>query len=237
MKIDEIAPDVYRISIYVPEIQLQFNHFLIRDDEPMLFHTGLRRMFPLVREAVDKLVSAQKLRWIGWSHFESDECGALNEWLAIAPQAQAVCGFVGAMVNVNDFAAREARILAKDEVLSTGKHRFRFISTPHVPHGWDAGVMFEEVNRTLLCSDLLHQNGDVEALTESDVLGRVRETLTLYNQGPFANYLPFTKRTRSILNSLADLEPKTLAAMHGSAYRGDCSRALRDLADVMEETL
>ncbi len=158
-RIDEIAPDLFRVSIYAPQFDLQFNHFLIRDDEPLLFHTGMRRMFPEVREAVARLIDPAALRWISWSHFEVDECGALNDWLAIAPAAQAICSQVGAAVNIEDFAIRPPRGLSKDEVIETGRHTYRFVPTPHLPHGWDAGVLFEEQTGVLLCSDLFHQQG------------------------------------------------------------------------------
>jgi flavorubredoxin len=171
-QIDEITEDLYRISIYVPQFDLQFNHFLVRDAEPLLFHTGMRRMFPEVRDAVARVIDPATLRWIGWSHFEVDECGALNEWLTIAPQAQPVCSQVGAAVNLEDFSIRPARGLARGEVIETGRHRFRWVPTPHLPHGWDAGVLFEETDRVLLCSDLFHQIGQLEAVTHSDVLGR-----------------------------------------------------------------
>lgn len=236
-KVTEIAPDVYRISIYVPEFNLQFNHFLIKDDEPLLFHTGLKAMFPQIRDAVSKLINPSQIRWIGFSHFESDECGSLNQWLEVAPSAQAVCTIVGALVSVNDFAIRLGRGMADNETLTTGKYRFRFCSTPHLPHGWDAGVLFEETNKTLLCSDLFHHDGDVEPLTESDVIGRVQKTLIEYQAGPFANYIPYTPQTDRILNRLATLKPKTLAAMHGSSFAGDGERALLDLAVVMKEVL
>src|SRR5690349_20751510 len=154
--ITEIAADIYRISVYVPEINLEFSHFLVRDDEPLLFHAGLRGMFPLLREAVARLMDVSKLRHIGFSHFESDECGGLNHWLEAAGSSQAVCGLVGTIVNINDFAVRPARALTADDLLVTGRHRFRFIPTPHVPHGWDSGVLFEETGRTLFCSDLFH---------------------------------------------------------------------------------
>ena len=160
-KINEIAPDVYRISVFVPDIQLQFNHFLIRDDQPLLYHTGLKQMFPVLHEAVKTLIDPRSIRWIGFSHFEVDECGSLNEWLQAAPHAQAVCSEVGTIVNMSDFAIRPALAMKTGDLLETGKRRYRFIQTPHLPHGWDAGVMFEENDRTLLCSDLLHQNGDL----------------------------------------------------------------------------
>jgi flavorubredoxin len=237
MTTTEIAPDVFRLSLYVPEFNLQFNHFLVRDDEPLLYHTGMRKMFPQVREAVAKLIDPAKLRWIGFSHFEVDECGSLNDWLAIAPRAQAVCSVVGALVNMGDFAVRPARGLKADEVFSTGKYRFRFRSTPHLPHGWDAGVLFEETQRTLFCSDLFHHDGDVEPVTESDILGRVRKAITDYQAGPLMDYLPFTPKTENILHKLAEWHPKTLATMHGSAFVGDGARALRDLGIVMRDVL
>ncbi|MBN1477548.1 MBL fold metallo-hydrolase [Candidatus Sumerlaeota bacterium] len=235
--VTEIAPDLYRISIHVPAFNLQFNSFIVRDEEPLLFHTGMRGMFAAMREGVSKVIDPAQLRWIGFSHFEVDECGALNEWLAIAPSAQAVCSAVGAMVNISDFADRPPRGLVRDEVLSTGRHRFRFIPTPHLPHGWDAGVMFEEENRALLCSDLFHQVGDVEPVTESDVMERVRGSLLEYQAGPLMDYMPFTPHTERMLRDLATLRPRTLAAMHGSAFRGDGSQALIDLGQVMREVL
>jgi flavorubredoxin len=237
MTITEIAPDLYRISTYVPVIDLQFNEFLVTDDEPLLFHTGMKAMFPLVRDAVASVIDPSSIRWIGFSHFEADECGSLNEWLRIAPAAQPLCSTVGALVSVNDFATRPARGMEDGEVLTTGKYRFRFIKTPHVPHGWDAGLLFEEVGGTLFSSDLFHQNGDVEPLTESDVIERVRQTLIDYQASPLANYIPYTKHTDMILQRLAELKPRTIAAQHGSTYAGDGERALRDLALVMREVL
>ncbi len=233
--VTEIAPDVFRISIYVARFNLQFNHFLVRDDEPLLYHTGMRGMFPLVREAVAGVIAPSKIRWLGFSHFEVDECGALNEWLQAAPQAQPVCSLVGAMVNVNDFANRPPRGLTREDVLSTGKYRLRFRPTPHLPHGWDAGMLFEEAHRTLLCSDLFHQIGDVEARTESDVVGRARQAMIEYQAGPLMDYMPYTSNTERQLRELAALKPKTLAAMHGSTFVGHGERALRDLAVVMRE--
>src|SRR5581483_10609241 len=170
-KTTEIAPNVYRISIYAPWGDLQFNHFLVKDDEPLLFHTGLRGMHAEIREAVAKLINLGDLRHISFSHFESDECGSLNEWLAAAPRADVICGQLGAMVTVNDFIGRESRALADGATLSTGKYRFRYCQTPHLPHGWDAGALFEETQKTLFCSDLFHQTGDVEPLTSEDVVG------------------------------------------------------------------
>lgn len=234
--VDEIAPDVYRISIYAEAFDLQFNHFVVIDDEPLLYHTGMRKMFPEVREALSKLLDPKTIRYIGWSHFEVDECGALNEWLEAAPSAVPVCSVVGALVNISDFANRPPRGLQKDDVLATGKYRFRFISTPHLPHGWDAGSLFEETNATLFCSDLFHQIGKVEPVTESDdILGRTRKAITEYQAGPLMDYLPYTKNTKRLLHELADLEPKTLAIMHGSSYKGNCKRLLSRLDPVLKE--
>lgn len=235
--ITEIAPDVHRISILMPEINLQFNHFLIVDEEPLLFHTGMRRMFPAVLEAVTRVIDPAKLRWIGFSHFEVDECGSLNEWLDVAPKAQAVTGVVGALVNLNDFATRPPRALEPDETFSTGRMRFRYRPTPHLPHGWDAGVLFEETQKVLFCSDLFHHNGDVEPLTESDILGRVRASIEEYQAGPLMDYMPYTPNTRPLLEGLAKLGPRTLATMHGSSYQGDGAKALIELDGVMKDVL
>ena len=237
MPVTEIAPDCYRISTYIREIELQFNQFLIKDEEPLLFHTGMRALFPLVREAVATIIDPSTIRWIAFSHFEADECGSLNEWLQIAPAAQPVCSVIGALVSVNDFAIRQAKGMMDGEVFNTGEHRFRFVQTPHVPHCWEAGMLFEETKGTLLCTDLFHQNGDVEPLTESDVIDRSRKTLIDYQASPLANYMPYTKHTDGILQKLAALNPRTLAPMHGSAYLGDGTKAIRDLAVVMREVL
>lgn len=236
-RVTEIVPDLYAISIYVQEFNLRFNHFLIKDEEPLLFHTGMRQMFPSVREAVARIIDPSTLRWISFSHFEADECGALNEWLGVAPQAEPVCGLVGALVSVNDFSIRPARVLAHDEILKTGKYRVRLRQTPHVPHNWEASLLFEEVTCTLLCSDLFTHKGDVEAATESDIVGRAKASLIEDQKGPFANAYPYTPLTDPILQGLADLRPKQLALMHGSAFVGDGEQALRELAIIMREVL
>jgi len=233
----EISKNVFRISVFVPEINLEFSHFLVRDDEPLLFHAGLRGMFPLLREQVSRVIDISKIRHIGFSHFESDECGALNQWLELAPQAQPVCGLVGALVSVNDFSMRPARVLTRDDILTTGQYRFRFIPTPHVPHGWDAGVLFEESERTLFCSDLFHQWGRREPATADSIMERCKDALLESEAGPFANYVPYTHHTGRVLHTLAEYSPKTLAAMHGSTFYGDGAQALRDLATVMRDVL
>ena len=237
MSVTEIAPDCYRISTYIPEIDLQFNQFLIDDEEPLLFHTGMRSLFPAVREGVASVIDPAKLRWISFSHFEADECGSLNEWLQLAPHAQPVCSMVGAMVSINDFALRPAKGMVDGETFETGRHRYRFVQTPHVPHCWEAGLLLEETKGTLLCSDLFHQGGDVEPMTDANVIERARKTLVDYQASPLANYTPYTKHTDGIMQKLAALNPRTIAPMHGSAFGGDGAQALRDLAVVMREVL
>src|SRR5262245_51230714 len=192
--IHEIAPDLFRLSVYVPDFDMEFNHFLVRDEEPLLFHTGYKGMFPALREAVAQLIDPATLRHIAWSHFESDECGALNEWLQIAPQAQPVCTLVGKLVNVDDFSIRPALGMTPADVLITGKYRYRFYRSPHIPHGWDAGLLFEETQRTLFCSDLFHHFGAVEPVTTSDLIDRTRRAMQQLQQGPLANYMPYTRQ-------------------------------------------
>ncbi|MDA2930991.1 MBL fold metallo-hydrolase [Acidobacteria bacterium AH-259-O06] len=235
-KVTEIGPELYRISVYVPDFDLQFNHFLVNDEEPLLFHTGYKAWFSEVHEATATVVDPSRIRWIGFSHFESDECGSLNQWLEVAPSAEAVCSVVGALVSVNDFAIRPAKGMAEGEVLRTGTCRFRLCRTPHLPHGWDASALFEETSNTLLCSDLFHQVGDVEPLTQSDVVGRTREALKEYQAGILADYSPYTHYTGQLFEKLAALKPERLAIMHGSSFEGNGERALDDLAVVFRET-
>lgn len=237
-QITEIAPDLFRITTFLEPFNLQFSQFLVRDAEPLLYHTGPRMLFPAVKEAVASLIDVRTLRRIGFSHFEADECGSLPEWQQLAPRSDAVCSMVGKLVSVDDcLAVRPAKGMADGEVLETGKYRFRFLATPHVPHCWESGLMFEETQRTLLCSDLLHQGGNVEPVTHSDVVGRCRDVLVEYQQGPLANYMPYCTLTDPTLARLAALQPKTVATMHGSVYVGDGAQALRDLASVFREVL
>jgi len=236
--ITEVGPDLFRIATFIEPFNLQFSQFLVRDDQPLLFHTGLRSLFPAVTKAVASLIDPRDLRWIAFSHVEADECGSLPEWQDLAPQSTAVCSLVGKLVTVDDCVARRpAKGLMDAEVLQTGRYRFRFVATPHVPHCWEAGLLFEETERTLLCSDLFHQAGNVEPTTESDVIARCRDVLVEYQQGPLANYLPYSTLTDPTLKRLAALQPKRLATMHGSVYVGDGRQALHDLADVFREVL
>jgi flavorubredoxin len=229
--VHEIAAGVYRISTPVTAIPggFTFNQILLLDDEPLLFHTGLKRMFPLVKEAVAHVLGdVAKLRYVGFSHFESDECGALNEWLAVAPAAQAVCSTVAAMVSVQDFADRAPRALADGEELSLGTKRVRWLDAPHLPHNWECGFLFESSTRTLLCGDLFTQGGtDNPPITEREILGP-SEALRK-NMGGVA----IEASARQLLTKLASTEPTTLATMHGSSFRGDGGALLLELAHAL----
>jgi flavorubredoxin len=229
-QVDEVAEGIYRISTPVTILPggFTFNQYLVLDEQPLLFHSGPRGLFPLVSEAVAAVTPLEKLRYVGLSHFEADECGSLNEFLAAAPSAVPVCSQIAAMVSVDDVATRKARALADGEVLELGRHRVRWIDTPHVPHGWECGYLFEETTRTLLCGDLFTQGGaEHPPVTESDILGpseAMRAGLDYFAHGT---------STRPSLERLAALEPRTLACMHGSAWRGDGRGLLLALSDVL----
>ena len=206
-----------------------FNQILLVDERPLLFHTGPRRMFPLVREAVAHVLGdVKKLRYVSFSHVESDECGALNDWLAASPQAEPVCGTIAAMVSVTDLADRAPLALADGGELSLGQKRVRWLDAPNLPHNWECGYLFETTTRTLLCGDLLTQPGhQLPALTEGDVLGP-SEGLRKAMGG-----VAIERDTRQLLQKLAATEPRTLATMHGSSFRGDGGKMLLALADAL----
>ncbi len=229
--VTEIAPDIYRLSTFIPEANFMFNQFFIDAEEPLLFHTGGRGLFPLVSAAAATLRPLDHLRWVTFGHVESDECGAMNSWLAAAPEAQVAHGAMGCMVNVNDLADRPPRPLANGEVLDLGGRRVRRIETPHVPHGWDAGVLYEETTGTLLCGDLLSSIGASPALTDSEVVSAAIAAEEIFS----ATCL--TPTTGTMIRALADLAPTTLALMHGPSYNGDCAQALRDIADYYDGRL
>jgi flavorubredoxin len=227
-RIDEIAGGIYRLSTFVPEIAppagMTFNQFLVMGDEPLLFHTGLRNTFPLVREAVSRLIPPERLRFIAFGHYEADECGAMNEWLAVAPQAAVAHGQTGCMVSLNDMADRAPRVLQDGETIDLGGKRVRYLDTPHIPHGWDAGVLYEETTGTLLCGDLFTQLGDGPAVTERDIVAPAIAAEDLFR---FSSLNPGMGRT---IRKLATLAPRTLALMHGPSFAGDGAAALRGLA-------
>jgi flavorubredoxin len=229
--IHEVADGVYRINTPFANLPggFSFNQYLIVDDDPLLFHTGLRRMFPLVRDAVASVIPVDRLRYLAFSHFEADECGALNEFLAIAPQAEPLCSRVAAMVSVNDVADRPARTMADGEIIRLGRHEMRWIDAPHVPHAWECGFMFEETTRTLLCGDLFTQPGVGQApVTESDILGPSEAFRAQLD------YFAHSSNSRAILERIAAMRPSTLACMHGSVWRGDGKTLITALADALE---
>jgi flavorubredoxin len=224
----EVAPGIFRINtpVQVPGgPAFNFNQYLVLDDEPLLFHTGPQRMFPLVAEAIGKAMALERLRYVAFSHFESDECGSLNDFLAAAPQAEAVCGQVAAMVSVNDIAVRAPRAMADGEVLRTGRRAYKWLDAPHVPHQWENGFLMETESRTLLCGDLFTQGGAGEVpLTDGDILGPsedFRRQMDYYAHAP---------QTAATLEKLARENPRLLACMHGAAWQGDGAALLRSLA-------
>jgi flavorubredoxin len=229
--VHEIAQGIYRLSTLVPEIGpdgFTFNQFLIDDTEPLLFHTGHRSMFPSVCEAIESVLPVRSLRWITFGHVESDECGSMNEFLAAAPLAQVAHGALGCLVSVNEMADRAPRMLADGEVLETGTHRLRHIDTPHVPHGWDARVLFEESTKTLLCGDLFTHLGDGPALTEGEIVGPAMQAEAMFRSTSLA------PDSATVMRRLGELEPSTLALMHGSSFHGNGRTALDELASAYE---
>ncbi|MCO6415072.1 MBL fold metallo-hydrolase [Siccirubricoccus sp. KC 17139] len=235
-RIDEIADGIFRLSVHVPQIAppagFTFNHFLLLGEEPLLFHTGLRRMFPLLHAALARLMPPERLRWISFGHYEADECGAMNEWLAVAPHAEVAHGQTGCMVSLNDMADRAPRILQDGQVIELGRgKRLRYIDTPHTPHGWDAGILLDETTGTLLCGDLFTQAGDGPALTEGDILGPAIAGEDMFG------YSSLNPEMGATIRRLARYTPRTLALMHGPSYRGDGAAALHALADDYDRRL
>jgi flavorubredoxin len=233
-KVTEIADGVFRISTFIAEVPptgLAFNQFLIRGEQPLLFHTGMRALFPLVHDAVAKLMPPEKLRWISFGHYEADECGAMNQWLTAAPQAEVAHGMTAVMVSLNDQAERAPRALAHGEVIDLGGKRARYLDTPHVPHGWEAGLIYEETTGTLLCGDLFTQYGACDPLTESDIVSAAIVSEDI------ANYSALNPAMGATLRKLAELKPRTLALMHGPSFTGDGEAALTALADDYDRRL
>jgi flavorubredoxin len=232
--VDEIADDIYRISTWIPDVTPEgftFNQFLVAGVEPLLFHTGPRGMFPLVAEAVATVLPVESVRWITFGHVEADECGSMNMWLTAAPDSQVAHGALGCDVQLNDLCDRPPRALEDDEVIDLGGKRVRQISTPHVPHGWEAQVLYEETTGTLLCGDLFTQVGSGPALTSDDVVEPALAAEQMFHQSSLA---PHTTQT---MRRLGDLQPRTLAIMHGSSFQGDGKQALYDLAAGYEKLL
>jgi flavorubredoxin len=235
-KIDEIGERIFRLSVFVPDIAppagFTFNHFLVLADEPLLFHCGLRKMFPLVSAAVARIMPVEQLRWLTFGHFEADECGSMNEWLAAAPHAQLAHDMTGCMVSVNDMADRPPRVLSDGELVELGGRRIRYLDTPHVPHGWDASVILEETTGTLFCGDLFSHLGDAPALTDADIVEASIAAEDIFR------YTSLGPTTAPSIRKLADLQPKVLAVMHGSSFAGhDAAAALHALAGHYETRL
>ena len=230
--VDEIADGIFRFSTWVPDIAppagFTFNQFLVVGDEPLLFHTGPRAMFPLVSEAVARVLPVEQLRWITFGHVEADECGSMNLWLEAAPRAEIAHGALGCMVSLNDLADRPPRPLADGEVLDLGGKRVRHIDTPHVPHGWEARVLYEETTGTLLCGDLFTHLGNGPALTADDIVEPAMEAEAIFRATCLA------PDTAAVMRRLGDLAPNVLALMHGSSFNGDGAKALYDLAAAYE---
>lgn len=233
-RIDEIASGIYRLSTFIaeaPPAGFTFNQYLIDADEPLLFHCGGRSLFPLVSAAVASLLPVIRLRWISFGHVEADECGAMNQWLAAAPQAQVVHGAIACMVSLNDLADRPPRVLADGEVLDLGGKRVRYIDTPHVPHAWESGLIFEETTRTLFTGDLFTQLGDGPALSTQSIVAAAIAA----DEGFKATAI--TPDTAPTIRRLKAFAPARLAVMHGSCFSGDCAQALEQLAAYYETRL
>lgn len=228
--VHEIADGIYRINTPVDIVPggFSFNQYLILDDQPLLFHTGPRKMFPLVREAVESVMPVSRLRFVALSHFEADECGSLNEWLAVAPDSVPLCSQIAAMVSVNDVADRPARAMADGEELTLGKHSVKWLDAPHLPHGWETGYLMDTATKTMFCGDLFTQGGIGErAVTEGDIL----ETSEAFRKP--LDYFSHSTNTTQLIEKLASELPDTLACMHGSAWRGDGANLLRALGEQL----
>ena len=229
--INEISPGIFRFSTYIKEADLAFNQYLIDAEQPFLFHCGMHGIFPLVSAAVAKVILLSRLRWISFGHWEADESGAMNDWLTVSPQAQVAVGAIGCMLSVNDIASRPPRVLNNEELLDLGGKRIRYIATPHVPHCWDAGVIFEETTGTLCCGDLFTRNGNHPALSQDDPIGPAMTAEDQYGA------TALTPQTAPTIRRLVSYKPKVLGLMHGPAFDGDCEQALQDLASCYAERL
>jgi flavorubredoxin len=230
-RIAEVADGIHQLTTHIQEMNFSFNQYLVTGDEPMLFHTGPRQMFPLVSDAVARVVHVNQLRWVSFGHVESDECGSMNQWLGAAPQATVAQSMTGCMVSLNDLADRAPRALADGEVLDIGGHRMRWIDTPHVPHAWEAGLIYDETTKTLFCGDLFTQTGAYAPTTTGDIIGPAAEAEDIFRSSSLA---PSSSAT---LKRLAELDVATLALMHGPTFGGDCRGALLDLADDYDKRI
>lgn len=231
-RVTEVADDIYQIATFIPEMNLGFNQYLIAADEPLLFHTGMRGVFSLVSSAVSSVLPAESLRWVSFGHVEADESGSMNDWLSLAPAATVVQSQIGCMVSISDLADRTPLPLANGEMLDTGGHMLQWFDTPHVPHAWEAGVLYDVTTKTLFCGDLFTRMGEYAASTSDDIVG---PAVQAENDMPGSLSLHPTSSTT--IRQLAELDVNTLALMHGSAFTGDCHTALIELADDFERRI
>jgi flavorubredoxin len=225
-RVTEIATDTYQLTTVVPDAPVTFNQYLVVADEPLLFHTGMRGIFPSVSAAASTVVPVETLRWITFGHVEADESGAMNEWLAVAPDATVAQGFIGCMVSINDLADRPPRVLGDGETFDIGGHTVQWFDTPHVPHGWEAGLLYDTTTRTLFCGDLFTWLGEFEATTSDDILGPA-----VFAEDTLSGSFSLNPSSGDRIRKLAELEIDTLAPMHASAFTGDCHKALLGLAE------
>jgi len=230
-RVEEVADRIYQLSTYVAEADFTFNQYLLDADEPLLFHTGLRQMFSLVADAVATIVPVERLRWVSFGHVEADECGSMNEWLGAAPGATVAHSTIGVLVSIADLADRPAHPLNDGDVLDLGSMKVRHVYTPHVPHAWDAGLLYDETTKTLLCGDLFGWASNFEATTDGDLRERAAAAEDLFRA------TALTPATAPTIRKLAELDIDTLAPMHAPAFTGDCRAALRGLADDYEARL
>ncbi len=233
-KVDEIANNIFRLSTYTPDVPpsgFTFNQYLIKADEPLLFHCGGRALFPLVSDAAAKILPLKMIRWISFGHVESDECGSMNEWLQVAPEAQVIHGSIACMVSLNDLADRQPKALANNETLDLGGKRVRYIDTPHVPHAWESGLIYEETTKTLFTGDLFTQLGNGPALTEASIVND-----SIVAEDAF-HAMALTPNTSKTIRGLKELGAEQLAVMHGSCFKGDCRAELEALAVYAENSL
>ena len=224
-RIEEVADGIHQITTYLADIDFALNQYLVLGEEPLLFHTGMRSLFPSIAAAVTTVMAPERLRWVGFGHVEADECGSMNQWLAAAPRATVVQGNVGCMVSIGDLADRPPRPLADGEVLDVGGHRMRWLDTPHVPHAWEAGLLYDETTRVLFCGDLFSQMGAYAPTTSDDIVGPAVAAEDDFRSCSLA------PESGAIVRALAERDVGALALMHGPVFTGDCRRALLDLAD------
>lgn len=231
-RVTEVADGVHQLTTVVPDAPVVFNQYLIAAEEPMLFHTGMRGLFPLVAEGVTRVLPPESLRWVGFGHVEADESGSMNEWLALAPQATVVQSMIGCMVSIGDLADRPPRPLGDGEHLDIGGHLVQWFDTPHVPHAWEAGVLYDATTKTLFCGDLFTRFGEFAPSTTDDIVG---PAVQAEDEAPGS--LSLHPSSGATVRRLAELDVATLAPMHAPAFTGDCRRALLDLADDFDRRI